>query len=387
MVRKIAVAAACVAIVVAAACSSSPKAASPSPPGSGSPSPAASPRASPSPATSPSPSATASPAPRASSITFVSLSQAWALATQGGTPVVLHTTDRGQHWADVASLASVTGVGGAPYTHIRFADATDGWAWRDGPGLITTHDGGVSWHLVSSTLSVLDLEASGGTAWAVTETCTVPASSCGAGTAQLERSPATSDGFGPVGGFEPLPSTGGAEVALFGPAVYVLIPGATPVLRLSTDGTHFAGLAKPCPAGFGIGRIAVSSAHDLAVLCAGNAAAGSVSKVVFLSADSGATYHPVADAPLGGDPVDLAAATPTTFALAAASGASEVYRTTGSDTAWSTPLSFGDGGAGWADLGFTDASHGVVVYAPRASGVVYLTDDAGATWHPVTFKP
>jgi photosystem II stability/assembly factor-like uncharacterized protein len=52
-----------------------------------------------------------------------------------------------------------------------------------------------------------------------------------------------------------------------------------------------------------------------------------------------------------------------------------------------------DGGAGWADLGFTTATDGSVVYGPadsdgnstRRPGQLMLTDDAGATWYKIRF--
>jgi photosystem II stability/assembly factor-like uncharacterized protein len=52
-----------------------------------------------------------------------------------------------------------------------------------------------------------------------------------------------------------------------------------------------------------------------------------------------------------------------------------------------------DGGAGWADLGFTTATDGVVVHGPADSdgnatqrpGQLMLTDDAGASWYQVRF--
>ena len=52
-----------------------------------------------------------------------------------------------------------------------------------------------------------------------------------------------------------------------------------------------------------------------------------------------------------------------------------------------------DGGAGWADLGFTTATDGVVVYGPADSdgnatgrpGQLFLTSDAGASWYQVRF--
>jgi photosystem II stability/assembly factor-like uncharacterized protein len=52
-----------------------------------------------------------------------------------------------------------------------------------------------------------------------------------------------------------------------------------------------------------------------------------------------------------------------------------------------------DGGAGWADLGFTTATDGVVVRGPADSdgnstqrpGQLLLTGDAGASWYQVRF--
>jgi hypothetical protein len=56
-------------------------------------------------------------------------------------------------------------------------------------------------------------------------------------------------------------------------------------------------------------------------------------------------------------------------------------------------VTYGDGGLGWADLGFTSPSDAVVVHGPADSssasdgriGKVVLSSDGGATWHSVTF--
>ncbi|MGH2719549.1 MAG: hypothetical protein ACRDJU_13365, partial [Actinomycetota bacterium] len=124
---------------------------------------------------------------------------------------------------------------------------------------------------------------------------------------------------------------------------------------------------------------------DIGVLCGGDAGAGSSTKEVFVSTNSGASYTQIAQAPRGGQATGMAAASSTTFAIAAASGASWIYTISGADTNWSQPLDLGDGGAGWADLGFTDATHGVVVHGPGPSGpgIVYLTDNGGASWFTV----
>jgi len=47
-----------------------------------------------------------------------------------------------------------------------------------------------------------------------------------------------------------------------------------------------------------------------------------------------------------------------------------------------------DGGQGWADLGFTTASDGVVIHGPASKGFagqLMLTQDGGLTWRQVSF--
>jgi len=113
--------------------------------------------------------------------------------------------------------------------------------------------------------------------------------------------------------------------------------------------------------------------------------------------DAGHTFRSVAEPPFSGDVGDIAAATPSTLAITAASGASYVYRTGGADATWTTPLEMGDGGVVWNDLGFTDSSHGLSVYGPAARWLMYasppnglgrlfLTDDGGVGWYPVNLE-
>ena len=117
--------------------------------------------------------------------------------------------------------------------------------------------------------------------------------------------------------------------------------------------------------------------------------AGSSTKEVFVSSDAAQTFHQIADAPTGGQPVGIAMASPTTIAIAAYSGVTEIYLTTGVDTTWTAPLQLDDGGLGLMGLGFTDATHGVVIHGTSTSppGEVYLTDNGGSSWYPVPFRP
>lgn len=336
----------------------------PSPPG---------PQPSASPGTTPPPSGAA-----AESITFVSVSQAWALAKAANGQFVLHTVDRGKHWAVAGTLPA-----GANVSEIRYANTQDGWAF--GPGLYVTHDGGSTWRLGSLTGTVADVEASGGMAWALSSPCgTAPTSPCGAGLT-VDRSPVSADTWHALSGLS-LPGGQSGTIALHGSAVYLAVGQQ---LIGSADGTTFAPITDPCPASsdFFPAALTVTNPAEVEVLCAGQPGAGSSAKRVYVSTDSGHTYHPLADAPQGGQVDGFAAASPTTIAISAASGASEIYRTSGAGTTWSTPLTFGDGGAGFADLGFTDSTHGVAVSSPGQNGRVYLTDTAGASWYPVAFKP
>jgi photosystem II stability/assembly factor-like uncharacterized protein len=80
-------------------------------------------------------------------------------------------------------------------------------------------------------------------------------------------------------------------------------------------------------------------------------------------------------------------------AIATASAASWLFHSGDGGVTWQTVNTQFDGGAGWADLGFTTATDGVVVHAPADSdgnstqrpGQLFLTSDGGASWTPVSF--
>jgi hypothetical protein len=55
---------------------------------------------------------------------------------------------------------------------------------------------------------------------------------------------------------------------------------------------------------------------------------------------------------------------------------------------WAAPLTQGDGGRGYNDVGFTTATQGVAIHgSPSAPdpAALFMTRDAGATWAPVAF--
>ena len=102
---------------------------------------------------------------------------------------------------------------------------------------------------------------------------------------------------------------------------------------------------------------------------------------------SGGSWSTVATLP----PVDLV--DPTDLISTQAGSASWLERSRDDGRSWATLLTYGDGGVGWGDLGFTTPSDAVVVHgaadAPGNTdsrpGQLLLSSDGGVTWRPVTF--
>ena len=165
---------------------------------------------------------------------------------------------------------------------------------------------------------------------------------------------------------------------------------------VSTDGgISTAKHATPCSmAGLDVpASIAVTGPNGLALLCAGNGAAGSVDKTVYVSDDLGAHWTKAGSPGSGGDPDGLSAGSTSQLVAAASSGASILYYSGDGGAKWSTAFFAGDGGLGFNDLGFTTPADGVVVYGPVMSdnnaegrpGRLLLTSNGGASWQSVAF--
>jgi photosystem II stability/assembly factor-like uncharacterized protein len=290
-------------------------------------------------------------------------------------------------------------------SEIRFADNLNGWVY--GPDLWSTHDGGATWTQLTSgpgAATVVDLESSGGSVYAVTERCSPQASIC---PGQLWRSANTTDGFDPVATFNLEPDNGyaGPVLALHDTTGYLVTAAATgtvgpPALLVTGNGTTWSPEPDPCPAQLDELSVAPVDTVRAAVLCSGQGASGSTTKAVLATSDGGHTWVPEGQPPpSGGDGGTLSAGSVSTLAIATSSGASEVYRSVDGGATWTTPLSLDDGGEGWGDFGFTDSTHGLAVHAPIGRyqavsagspaptdpGSLYLTANGGATWSAVTF--
>jgi hypothetical protein len=336
----------------------------------------------------------------AQSVSFISDDDAWVLGVArcltGWCTAVRYTDDRGADWATVAAPAApVSSNRPDGVSEIRFANRTDGFAFE--PGLWSTYVGGDQWHEVRLPGAVLALAAAGQSAYALVAPCWPFVRPC-TSAALLYRSLLGRDDWHQL---LRLPSVQQGQLALNGRSVYLLAETAAgSYLLASSDGTRFTRLVNPCPPtssvprGYSLSGLAVTTPTDVAVVCEGGRemSAGTVSKLAYLSTDGGHAYHEVALPPIAGYVEELAAPTPSTLVLTAFSLASYLYRTSGPDKAWTTPL-IGDGGIGFTDLGFTDATHGAVIYGqaevattilanpPPHLGALYLTDDGGANWY------
>lgn len=334
--------------------------------------------------TTPTISAAGGPVPagfQPTSVTFVSTSKGFALGVvpcdAGNCTTLVTTADGGAHWAFVATVPAALAGRSAAIGKVRFANASDGWVF--GPELWSTHDGGIRWTHVATAASTVDVEASGGTAYALVG-------------AKLLRTSVSADNWAPVPGV--VLAGAGGSIALHGHAGWVVGrggPGATKLFT-SPDGETWHSLADPCASSgndWALAGVAPVDNSSIFLLCVGDAGAGSQSKKVLYSGDAGlhATVT-AADPPRGGDANGFAAATARVVAVAAQSGASEVYRSGDAGASWQLPLQQGDGGIGYFDLGFTTATQGVAVYGQpgsQATTKLLMTHDAGASWAPVTF--
>jgi hypothetical protein len=329
----------------------------------------------------------------ATSVTFVSPQEAFVLGTapcaKAPCTSILRTLNRGASWrglpAPVAPLAAQSQLAGPAVWGIRFANPSDGFVF--GNGLWETTDGGGHWSpAISPGGSIESLEVIDGQVLAIAAACTA------------------NGGCGQSGTLERRPLAGGAWQAV----ARVSIPGAIAtqarvaavlagdaVIVTGNGGVSTVDHSGPCntTAIEAPVSIAVTGPSGLAVLCAGNGAAGSVGKTVYISDDLGAHWTKAGSPAPGGDPEGLSAGSTSQLVVAAASGASMLYYSADGGAQWSTAYYEGDGGLGFNDLGFTSPADGVVVYGPAQSddnvesrpGWLLLTSNGGASWHPVPF--
>jgi photosystem II stability/assembly factor-like uncharacterized protein len=333
----------------------------------------------------------------ATSVTFVSADEAFVLGTapcaHAPCTAVVRTLDRGQSWVGLPAPAEPVGQPGlaaAPAVWgIRFATPGHGFVFGD--GLWETTDGGGQWiRDAEPGGSILSLAIAGGQVLALTARCT-PGGGCGP-PGVLER---RSLGGGSWTAVEKV-TIGNVidpDDLIATQAGVAAVASGGDVLVTGDGGLTFTDNPVPCPPPAQRPSVAVTSPHGLALLCVGEGYTGHTIKQVYVSRDDGAHWARAGAPSPDGDAGTIAATAAGEVAIATASAASWLLHSGDAGSSWRIVHTADDGGAGWADLGFTTATDGVVVHGPANSdgnstqrpGQLFLTSDGGTTWYQVSF--
>jgi hypothetical protein len=252
--------------------------------------------------------------------------------------------------------------------------------------------------VVTNGLRVTDLETVGDRAFALFASCTGTgaafAAQCTSYT--LYSSPASSDDWTPVG-----PSTSGlngavASLVLTGTRGYLLAPAGVLYAGAVDGSAAWQQVTRlPClpgtaqadgqPAG---ALLAAATASDLILACTMPAvpgapsgpAGGSQKKLIFTSANGGASWQQVTVAPSAGVATSVAGSAPGTIVLGTTVGIDVLPA--GSTTFQQASVTGGSPAGGFGFVGMTTDSQGVAVATDPTARTVWFTYDGGQTWAP-----
>jgi photosystem II stability/assembly factor-like uncharacterized protein len=332
----------------------------------------------------------------ATSVTWVSPDEAFVLGTApcAGRPCtsIARTVNRGASWTAVPAPAVPVGAPGQAGVvwGIRFATPEHGFVFGD--GLWETTDGGARWDRVRTPNDLMvSLAIVPGQVIALVAQCRAEGSGCPR-YGFLASRPLSGGIWTAVANvaavrlIDPddlIATQAGVAAAVVGNDVIVLRPGQR----------GFTLHRAPCSLPDQTPSVAVISATHLAILCTGQGYTGHTLKQVYLSSDDGARWRLAGQPSPDGDAGTLAASADGQLVIATESAASWLFYSGAGGAHWRIVDQQDDGGSGWADLGFTTATDGVVVYGPANSdgnasqrpGQLLLTDDAGASWRQVRF--
>jgi photosystem II stability/assembly factor-like uncharacterized protein len=333
------------------------------------------------------------------SASFVDASTGWLLAVpatcqRGNCPALQlrQTADGGRHWSRVPAPPTVASVRFSrpppgSVAHVAFAGASDGWAY--GPGLWSTHDGGRTWHRVPTHgESVQSLVTADGRVLASFSRCG-PAQLPGCAGFGVYSSPAARDAWQPVPGAASR-QYGYGLVAAAGTRGFVTassgVAGRRDLLLAGPVNGSVPWRPRPVPclnwANWGM-PVAATPGGTVALGCASQPGAGQQPKVAYLSRNGGRSWRRLADPPASGY---LGALSVTPAGIIAASGTrSDVYLSWDSGRTWHTSRSLdrADIGDGLFATMVTDTT-GFVLQNNTSLTQIWFTRDGGRTWAPVT---
>jgi hypothetical protein len=331
------------------------------------------------------------------SVSFVSASAGWLLATPCAdqvatcrTVVMRKTVDGGRTWfavpapdappADIYQGIPPAGAVGA----IVFTGAGEGWAF--GPALWQTRDGGATWRKMSVPGPVQGLAVAAGRVLAVTGRCGAGGWAC---SFRVYSAPAGSDDWLPVPGAA---GTGvrSARLVVSGGVGYVFAVtddlGPPLLLAGPADGAaRWRPVPDPCRGAWS-GALAAAPGW-LFLGCGLEPGAGNQFKAAWVSDDGGRSWREVASPPFGGYLHDASMSPGGTVFLSGDRMDLYVSRDRGRDWHQSQSL---DNAAGLADAGLPLAAltitgtQGVAYQEGAGQQQVWLTSDGGRHWAPVT---
>jgi photosystem II stability/assembly factor-like uncharacterized protein len=354
-------------------------------------------------------------------VVFIDDVHGFALALHDEQTVLASSHDGGDTWRVVDDDLPT----GAP-AQFEFADTTHGYLWGGAPSaagavaLWVTSDGGRTWTQAPVGPVVSDVSAIGPDVWAVVGTCPISSTPLAAACAvRVEVSGDDGITWTTTPGPPPVSEDRGlsvndqdielARITLQRAYVLTFAPesaitgSSSGLLAFTADGgATWVARPDPCPSGFDFGeQIAASGTHDLWLMCASQASAGTQAKALYRSHDGGATWTSAAaaNAPVltGNATVRAAGALPSQgYVTPYSLGHDNLAVLTPSD-AWLFPdrtavFRTTDGGRTWrrvvslAHAGLVVGASGDVVFANPTHGWVCETGAGlwrtinGTTW-------
>jgi len=298
-----------------------------------------------------SPPVSARPRLAASDVSFVSTQRGWVL----GSGQLLTTGDGALSWT--ALPAPPAGA-----THLRFATASDGYAWSTDGALWLTTDGAASWQH-GRLGRVLSLETASGWVWAIAGPQPYP---------DVWRAPVGSTVWTNLG-FTPDRS---ATLLVHGPTAYVVgqegagpIPPSVEVYTGTQAGRH---QAVPCPTSLPVpyAELGASTDGSLVLVCDAQSQSAEYD-VAYVSTDGGSSWTTITTPPAWQNGVT--AITGKRF-----SWNGDVLVSSGG--AWTVALAGPPGG--FSLVGFETDQQGVAL---ATDGALWITRNGGSTWSRVSF--